>query len=87
MQTRKAATDTHATTSEIACAQAAADMSAAKPAANMTTATEPAPVSASAAAARKRVGGQSPVRAVAVNNAIMDLRNIGILLRTRLASI
>jgi len=60
MQTRKAATESHATTSEIASAKAAADMSAAETAANMAAATEPAPVSDSPTAARKRVGGQSP---------------------------
>jgi hypothetical protein len=59
MQTRKAATESHATTSEIASAKAAADMSAAETAANMA-ATERAPVSDSPTAARKRVGGQSP---------------------------
>jgi hypothetical protein len=35
-------------------------MSAAETAANMAAATEPAPVSDSPTAARKRVGGQSP---------------------------
>jgi hypothetical protein len=61
MQTRKAATESHATTGEMASAKAAAHMSAAEPAAHMTAA-EPAPVSTSTspAAARKRVGGQSP---------------------------
>jgi hypothetical protein len=62
MQTRKAAAESHAATGEIASAKAAADMSATEPAAHMTAATEPAPVSTSTspAAARKRVGGQSP---------------------------
>jgi hypothetical protein len=61
MQTRKAATESHATTGEMASAKAAAHMSAAEPAAHMSAA-EPAPVSTSTspAAARKRVGGQSP---------------------------
>jgi hypothetical protein len=69
MQTRKAATESRATTGEMASAKTAAHMSAAEPAhmsaaepahmsaaepaAHMTTA-EPAPVP------RKRVGGQSP---------------------------
>jgi hypothetical protein len=69
---RKAATESHATTGEMASAKAATHAStAAEPAAHMTaahvTAThvtaapEPAPVSTSTspAAARKRVGGQS----------------------------
>jgi hypothetical protein len=62
MQTRKAATESHATTGEMASAKAAAHMSAAEPAAHMTATAEPAPVSTSTspAAARKRVGGQSP---------------------------
>jgi hypothetical protein len=62
MQTRKAATESHATTGEMASAKAAAHMSAAEAAAHMTTAAEPAPVSTSTspAAARKRVGGQPP---------------------------
>jgi hypothetical protein len=61
MQTRKAATESHATTGEMASAKVAADLSAAEPAAYMTAATEPAPVSTSTSpAARKRVGGQSP---------------------------
>jgi hypothetical protein len=62
MQTRKAATESHTTTGEMASAKAAAHMSAAEPAAHMTTAAEPAPVSTSTspAAARKRVGGHSP---------------------------
>jgi hypothetical protein len=61
MQTRKAATESRATTGEMASAKAAAHMSAAEPAAHMTAAAEPAPVSTSTspAAARKRVGGQS----------------------------
>jgi hypothetical protein len=54
MQTRKAATESRATTGEMASAKAAAHMSAAEPAAHMTATAEPAPVS------RKRVGGQSP---------------------------
>jgi hypothetical protein len=58
MQTRKAATESHATTG-MASVKAAAHMSAAEPAAYMTAATEPASVSTSTAA-RKRVGGQSP---------------------------
>jgi hypothetical protein len=73
MQTRKAATESHATTGEMASTKAAAHAgaaaepaahmtAAAEPAAHMTAATEPAPVSTSTspAAARKRVGGQSP---------------------------
>jgi hypothetical protein len=71
MQTRKAATESRATTGEMASAKAAAHMSAAEPAAHAgaaaepaahMTAAEPAPVSTSTspAAARKRVGGQSP---------------------------
>ena len=76
MQTRKAATESHAATGEMASAKAAAHMSAAEPAAHagaaaepathMTAAAEPAPVSTSTstststAAARKRVSGQSP---------------------------
>ncbi|MGB5183106.1 MAG: hypothetical protein WBO12_13090, partial [Xanthobacteraceae bacterium] len=62
MQTRKAATESHATTGEMASAKAAAHMSATEPAAYMTASAEPAPVSTSTspAAARKRVGGQSP---------------------------
>jgi hypothetical protein len=61
MQTRKAATESHATTGEMASAEPAAHMSTAEPAAHMSTA-EPAPVSTSTspAAARKRAGGQSP---------------------------
>jgi hypothetical protein len=59
MQTRKAATESHATTGEMASVKAAAHMGAAEPAAYMTAATEPAHVSTSTAA-RIRVGGQSP---------------------------
>jgi hypothetical protein len=61
MQTRKAATESHATTGEMVSAKAAAHLSAAEPAAHMTATAEPAPVSTSTspAAARKRVGGQS----------------------------
>jgi hypothetical protein len=62
MQTRKAATESRATTGEMASTKAAAHAgAAAEPAAHMTAATEPAPVSTSTspAAARKRVGGQS----------------------------
>ena len=84
---RKAATKSQATTGEMASAKAAAHMrsaaepaahmTAAKPAAHMTATAEPAHVSTSTspAAERKRVGGQSPVRAAAVNNTIMVLRN------------
>jgi hypothetical protein len=59
MQTRQAATESHATTGEMASAKAAAHMSAAEPAAHMTATAEPTPVSTSTslAAARKRVGG------------------------------
>jgi hypothetical protein len=59
---RKAATESHATAGEMASAKAAAHMTAAEPAAHMTATAEPAPVSTSTspAAARKRVGGQSP---------------------------
>jgi hypothetical protein len=70
MQTRKAATESRATTGEMASAKAAAHMSAAEPAAHagaaaepathMTAAAEPAPVSTSTSPASKRVGGQSP---------------------------
>jgi hypothetical protein len=62
MQTRKATTESRATTGEMTSAKAAAHMSTAEPAAHMTAAAEPAPVSTSTspAAARKRVGGQSP---------------------------
>jgi hypothetical protein len=65
MQTRKAATESRATTGEMASTKAAAHMTAAtEPAAHMTAATSPAPVSTSTstspAAASKRVGGQSP---------------------------
>jgi hypothetical protein len=71
MHTRKAATESHATAGEMASAKAtahasaaepAAHMSAAEPAAHMTATAEPAPVSTptSPAAARKRVGAQSP---------------------------
>jgi hypothetical protein len=70
MQTRKAATESRATTGEMASTKAAAHMSAAEPAthmtatepaAHMTATAEPAPVSTStSAAACKRVGGQSP---------------------------
>jgi hypothetical protein len=62
MQTRKAATESHATTGEMASAEPAAHMSTAEPAAHMTATAEPAPVSTSTspAAARKRAGGQSP---------------------------
>jgi hypothetical protein len=73
VQTPKAATESHAMTGEMASAQAAAYMTAtepaahvtaAEPAAHMTATAEPAPVSTSTstspAAARKRVGGQSP---------------------------
>jgi hypothetical protein len=101
MQTRKAATERRATTGEMASAKAAAHagaaaepaahMTAAEPAAHMTATAEPAPMSTSTstspAATRKRVGGQPPVRAAVVNNTIMVLRNMGILLRTRPASI
>jgi hypothetical protein len=58
MQTRKAATESRATTGEMASAKAAAHMSAAEPAAHMASA-KAAPVSTSSPA-RKRVGGQSP---------------------------
>jgi len=71
---RKAATESRATTGEMASANAAAHASAAaepaahmtataaEPAAHMTATAEPAPVSTSTspAAARKRVDGQSP---------------------------
>jgi hypothetical protein len=60
---RKAATESHATAGEMASAKAAAHASAAaEPPAHMTATAEPAPVSTSTspAAARKRVGGQSP---------------------------
>jgi len=60
---RKAATESQATTGEMASAKAAAHASAAaEPAAHMTATAEPAPVSTSTspAAARKRVDGQSP---------------------------
>jgi hypothetical protein len=59
---RKAATESQATTGEMASAKAAAHMcaAAAEPAAHMTATAEPAPVSTSPAAARKRVGGQYP---------------------------
>jgi hypothetical protein len=73
MQTCKAATESRATTGEMASTKAAAHGgAAAEPAAHMTAAadptaahmtatTEPAPVSTSTSpAARKRVGGQSP---------------------------
>ena len=65
MQTRKATTESRATTGEMASAKAAAHTSAAEPAAYMTATAEPAPVSTSAtsaspAAVRKRVGSQSP---------------------------
>jgi hypothetical protein len=77
MQTCKAATESRATTGEVASTKAAhagaaaepaarmtaAHMTAAaEPAAHMTAATEAAPVSTSTspAAARKRVGGESP---------------------------
>jgi hypothetical protein len=52
MQTRKAATESHATTGEMASAEPAAHMSTAEPA--------PVSTSTSPAAARKRAGGQSP---------------------------
>jgi hypothetical protein len=52
MQTRKAATESHATTGEMASAEPAAHMSTAEPA--------PVSTSTSPAAARKRVGGQPP---------------------------
>jgi hypothetical protein len=60
MQTRKAATESRATTGEMASAEPATHTSAAEPAAYITA--EPAPVSTSTspAAARKRVGSQSP---------------------------
>jgi len=63
---RKAATESQATTGEMASAKAAAHVSAAhvsaaaEPAAHMTAAAEPAPMSTSPAAARKRVSGQCP---------------------------
>jgi hypothetical protein len=58
---RKAATESQATTGEMASAKAAAHASAAaEPAAHMTATAEPAPVSISPAAARKRIGGQYP---------------------------
>jgi hypothetical protein len=62
MQTRKAATESRATTGEMASAKAAAHMSAAEPTAHMTATAEPAHVSTSTspAAESKRVGGQSP---------------------------
>jgi hypothetical protein len=58
---RKAATESQATTGEMTSAKGAAHASAAaEPAAHMTATAEPAPVSTSTspAAARKRVGGQ-----------------------------
>jgi hypothetical protein len=69
---RKAATESQATTGEMASTKAAAHASAAaepaahmcaaaaEPAAHMTATAEPAPVSTSPAAARKAVGGQYP---------------------------
>jgi hypothetical protein len=62
MQTRKAATESRATTGEMASTKAAAHMNATEAATHMTAAAEPAPVSTStsSAAARKRVGGHSP---------------------------
>jgi hypothetical protein len=69
MQTRNAATESHAMTGEMACAKAAAYMTAAEPAAHMTASAEPAAhmtptaeppsvsTSTSPAAVRKRVGG------------------------------
>jgi hypothetical protein len=69
MQTRKAATESHAMTGEMASAKAAAYMTAAEPAAHMTASAEPAAhmtptaeppsvsTSTSPAAVRKRVGG------------------------------
>src|SRR6202040_2699475 len=69
MQTRKAATESRATTGEMASTKAAAHMSApepaahagaaAEPATHMTAAAEPAPVSTSTSPASKRVGDQS----------------------------
>jgi hypothetical protein len=53
---RKAATESHTTTGEMGSAKAAAHMTAA----DASAAAESAPVSTSPAAARKRVGGQSP---------------------------
>jgi hypothetical protein len=67
MQTRKAATESRATTGEMASTKAAAHAgAAAEPAAHMTATAEPAPVSTSTststspATACKRVGGHSP---------------------------
>jgi hypothetical protein len=62
MQTGKAATESPATTGEMASAEPATHTSAAEPAAYITATAEPAPVSTSTspAAARKRVGSQSP---------------------------
>jgi hypothetical protein len=67
MLTRKAATESRATTGEMAAAhvsaaaESATHMTAtAASAAHMTATAASAPVSTSPAAARKRVGGQSP---------------------------
>jgi hypothetical protein len=64
MQTRKAATESRATTGEMASAKAAAHMSAAEPAAHMTATAEPAAhmtaTAEPAPVSRERVGGQSP---------------------------
>ena len=61
MLTRKAATESRATTGEMASAKATAHASAAaEPAAHMTATAEPAPVSTSPAAARNRICGQYP---------------------------
>jgi len=62
MLTRKAATESRATTGELASAKAAAHASAAaEPAAHMSATTEPPAVSTPASPdARERVSGQSP---------------------------
>jgi len=73
---REATIDSHPMAREMASAKASAHASA-ESAAHMSAATESAVVSTSSAAASKGVGAQPPLRAVAVNNTIMVLRNMG----------
>ena len=96
---RKAATVSQATTGEMASAKAAAHASAADepaaymcaadaaPAAHMcAAAAEPAPCPPPPPPRANASAVSPPVRAAAVNNTIMVLRNMEILLRTRLSS-
>jgi hypothetical protein len=81
---RKAATVSQATTGEIASAKAAAHASAAESPAHMSAAAaEPAPCPPPPPPRANASAVSPPVRAAAVNNTIMVLRNMEILLRTR----